>query len=383
MAIQALVSGLKFTKDFETFQETNRLEDEVKWTLTHTMYANMGGFIIRFATPEGQSQLSGEDTSQNNFDKWLEEFRIDHQTGYRYLGPFDWDPHPEHLILAKANINARGYDQDPTKDMTARALSGSVWALNAPQLLEARRRGIILQLPSITENEINDKNKGDTLIKLLAVLQVTWLGIQLIIRAVEGRQSSQLEITALALAFCAFATYLLLMWQPKDIRTPTVTLAQRSADEADFKILVDLYSENGLLGRRKHYGLDEFGQPKIRNDHLLRNLDWYGLGLGLFIFGCIHLLGWNFQFPSAVEHLLWRISGILVACLPLAFLLLKFDDDDNEGWWNTSLICLVIAGVVVFTFARLFLLVEAFRSTYYLPPSSYIATWANNIPHVG
>ncbi|KAK0702725.1 hypothetical protein B0H67DRAFT_595012 [Lasiosphaeris hirsuta] len=52
MAIQTLKRGLGFTKDFEDFQREEKLQDEKEWTLTHTMYANMGGFVIKFPTPE-------------------------------------------------------------------------------------------------------------------------------------------------------------------------------------------------------------------------------------------------------------------------------------------------------------------------------------------
>jgi hypothetical protein len=33
--------------------------------------------------------------------------------------------------------------------------------------------------------------------------------------------------------------------------------------------------------------------------------------------------------------------------------------------------------------ARLFIIVEVFRSLYYLPPENYVNTWATNIPHFG
>jgi hypothetical protein len=32
--------------------------------------------------------------------------------------------------------------------------------------------------------------------------------------------------------------------------------------------------------------------------------------------------------------------------------------------------------------ARLFMIVETFRTLFFLPPSAYIATWASNVPHI-
>ncbi|KAK5654234.1 hypothetical protein OQA88_7409 [Cercophora sp. LCS_1] len=383
VAIKTLASGLKHTQEFNAFQETEKLGDEAEWTLTHSMYANMGGFVVRFPTTEDLGQPSIEETS-DRIGTWLDKLRVYSEVGYRHLGPFDWDPHRKHFALAKANIGFLGLDEQNVSDGEARALSGSVWALNAPQLLEARRCGIIRQLSAITEDEINDKNKGDMLIKLLAILQVVWLNIQLIIRAIEGRQSSQLEITALALAACAFATYVLLLWQPKDIYTPAVLLAQRSPSQEEFDKLVKLTSKGGFFSR-KSYTVKNFTNPDAGEGKIEEGLDWYGTAIGLFIFGCIHLVAWNFHFPSAVEQLLWRISSLLVVCLPLALMVAFFFyiKAASGSWQEGVALIFLLLILVVFALARLFLLVEAFRSTYYLPPSSYVATWANNIPHFG
>jgi hypothetical protein len=37
---------------------------------------------------------------------------------------------------------------------------------------------------------------------------------------------------------------------------------------------------------------------------------------------------------------------------------------------------------VFYVAARLFMLVEIFRTLLYLPPDAYISTWASNVPHV-
>ena len=41
-------------------------------------------------------------------------------------------------------------------------LQGDRWSLNGPQLRVARGRGIIEKLPKITDDEVDDRNKGDS-----------------------------------------------------------------------------------------------------------------------------------------------------------------------------------------------------------------------------
>ena len=46
-----------------------------------------------------------------------------------------------------------------------------------------------------------------------------------------------------------------------------------------------------------------------------------------------------------------------------------------------SLIVILITGM--YAVARLFILVEAFRTLYFLPPAAFISSWASNLPHIG
>lgn len=41
-----------------------------------------------------------------------------------------------------------------------------------------------------------------------------------------------------------------------------------------------------------------------------------------FAFGATHSVAWNFEFPTAVERLLWRLSSVVTAvALPFAYLI--------------------------------------------------------------
>ena len=112
-----------------------------------------------------------------------------------------------------------------------------------------------------------------------------------------------------------------------------------------------------------------------------------GITVGSVIFGGIHVAAWNLSFPTPVEQILWRIASIMsTALLPIMYIVFLLDDVLLRYRSGLSLfpyrksLNLIIGGLYVI--ARLFLLVEIFRTLFYLPEDAYITTWASNIPHV-
>jgi hypothetical protein len=110
------------------------------------------------------------------------------------------------------------------------------------------------------------------------------------------------------------------------------------------------------------------------------------------IFGGIHVAAWNLSFPSPVEQILWRTASIMsTALLPimyiiflLHYILLEYILPSSWSMWRLNwyrkYLNIIIGGLYVI--ARLVLLVEIFRTLFYLPEDAYITTWASNIPHV-
>jgi hypothetical protein len=143
----------------------------VKWTLTHSYYANMGGFRLGI-------------TSHEKFfnDGW-----------YRY----------------------------PTIAITTRQFS------------YLRQKGVIHATPAISEEEIRDKAKADFFTNGIAVVQILWLFLSLIARAAKHLATSQLEILTAAFAACAVATYCFAWNKPKDVNTATTIHILRPLDIAE------------------------------------------------------------------------------------------------------------------------------------------------------
>jgi hypothetical protein len=109
-----------------------------------------------------------------------------------------------------------------------------------------------------------------------------------------------------------------------------------------------------------------------------------GSALGGTLFGGIHCLAWNFAFPTCTELILWRTCSIVTTVLPLLSIYFNLQWSYYNGWVEhlggdtasrlygpVLLICFLFP----YTLARLFLLIETFRSLFFLPPEAFIDTW--------
>jgi len=271
-------------------------------------------------------------------------------------------------------------------------LQGSIWVLDANQLRVARYYGIIEYLPDIQKEALSDRSKSDALIKFLALLQILWLIIQLIARRIRSLPSSQLEVVTVAYAACSAVTYFTLFSKPQGIGVPYVVYASRYPTP---KEIVRIAAEGPFSWNwiRRGYWLpnNAFHYSGQKWRYFWAQL--LGTGIGAALFGAVHLLAWNFAFPTPVERLLWRISALLTATVPVVAEIsfadlfrgemeLWFDDHIGYGclnwlWWNFLQIL-----ALTYVLARLFVLVEVFRTLYFLPPEAYLTTWSANVPHV-
>jgi len=385
-ALAEFVAARHCTNAILEFQREEKHDDEISWTPTHSHYANMGGVFVKFESDHTESSIieASDTTSQ-----WIKKLIDRCEAGYPGLGPFDWAVHKKHHEFARTWLSSHLNDSDGR--FGARMLSGDVWALSASQLLLLRKMGVITRFPDISERQINDKNKADAVVKFIAIVQVLWLAIQLAVRAAAGRQSSQIEITALAFAVCALITYLLLIHRPKDVSVPVVISAYRDVTFEEFTEVIALTQPVYLAGK-SFYSIPTSTTPCTGTDSgRYSDLQTLGILGGLSVFGAVHLIAWNFQYPNEIERLIWRISALMVTLLPIIAVLATDlvippdwqDESGIKGFVYKASTVILVSVMVLFFVPRLYLLVEAFRSTYFLPPTTYVTTWASNIPHIG
>ncbi|KAG2033092.1 hypothetical protein BDR03DRAFT_968434 [Suillus americanus] len=129
--------------------------------------------------------------------------------------------------------------------------------LTPNELLEFVRKGSV-DLPVITEAEIEDRSKGDGLSKGIAILQLLWFVAQLVARYIQNLPITLLEIDTLAVAALTCISYALWWKKPKDVGCPyivhlkaTATLPGRLAYE-DF-LDDDSSSFNGSRPSESYY----------------------------------------------------------------------------------------------------------------------------------
>ncbi|KAK8859274.1 hypothetical protein PGQ11_010008 [Apiospora arundinis] len=115
-----------------------------------------------------------------------EEFRSNANNVSRRYGHLNWRPHNHNSSMG--DITEHGL-----VNFQFLHLEGDVWVLNAKQLRYARSSGIISELYHIAEDELDDKGNGDAVVKSLALVQILWIGFQLLTRVVTKKLSSPLD----------------------------------------------------------------------------------------------------------------------------------------------------------------------------------------------
>ena len=111
------------------------------------------------------------------------------------------------------------------------------------------------------------------------------------------------------------------------------------------------------------------------------------------LFGALHCIGWNFDFPTHIEQLLWRIGSLAITAIPSILfvfgLMIQFGDDfsfESEmlgAMVVTVLAFLIGAGLIGYMLARLLLLTQAVVLLRKQPESAFYAiNWAYFLPHI-
>lgn len=380
-------------KNLSPSQETNNSSDERP---THGQQNDISTQPEDTEMNKSESLRNSVNIKQNTShpeDPTLTHFVLYLETSFLFLGGFDWKPLPDHRQI----VNSLAVEGDMGEWTSSKfekwakspfyTLCGDRWVLNAKQMWLAAKMGLIA-LPDVTERHIQDKSKSNSLVTTLALVQIAQLVAALGSRWRQGISVSQLEAVALAYAVCAVFTYALQWSCPKDVGVPITTQALRPASREDILAI-------GREGRARWWWGGMFTSytiPYMCTPHDSANHD-VGTLLGLAIFGAFHLIAWAFAFPTAGERLAWQIASIATAVIPLLILAVMVlvmrltSDRRRPDYWERKLQFLSVwpmaAISFIFVSIRMFMMVETFRSLYFLPPDGYIATGSANMPSYG
>ena len=447
LAFPEYLVGISTTNLFASWVNTPELKelaevDNVPWSLTHTILANMGGIAIRFTEhskeevleqnfqktsgssdlissakpisdlercdqvprsmvhgsvmqPETEveqadvsSTAKADDASSQRtlprsegMPKFIQDFQKNQERHLRGLGEIPWAQFRPHLALA---ANARLTTHWPTQNIDMATLHGNIWILDSKQLALARRSGVIQKLPSLTEEEIADRSKSDGLVRLLAVVQVLWLAVQLIIRRFAKIPFAALEISTVAFSSCAFIIYMTEWSKPKDVGVPFYLDTDAVVSPAVFSLIAKAAPTIFLQAR--HYYIAQSGVHQVVEGQFhKKDVDRLMILtsiLSIALFGGIHLFAWDLEFPTHIEKLLWRSAALTVAVAPtISALLVLLESIISHRTDKISKWSVMVLGPAYLA-ARLFIIVESFRSLYFLPPKAFISTWAANAPYI-
>lgn len=427
--------------------------DSVEWSLRHSIYANMGGFAIKFdhlddrafAIPEqdekdsqkhrlssqpgsqaepvtsgaggGEEERPRNDSEPDSFGALsadVESYAKDIETSLaanpylkiayeslverlktiednidkteKFMGESGWAVSPTNRRMLFKTVNARQmeyYDNTMWEEWLdgVAHLEGNIWVLNGPQFLYARSVGIIDRLPDVSRNELDNESNSDSLVKTLALVQVIWLIVQVIVRSTNKLPISQLEVLALAFAVFSLFTYGFLWPKPQDAQVAKFIQAARHPTVHDIMKLEekapsswgDVRSTQSLANNYYASYVVNLGET-----FPLPDVAWAISGL---LFGAVHCIAWDFQFPSFVECVFWRVSALAQAVLSLTYyasqtLYSKFPAYQRFLENRPALLWLIRLGlylqVLAYVVARLFIIVEAFRSLGFLPAEAFL-----------
>lgn len=303
--------------------------------------------------------------------------------------------------------------------------------VNSKQLHYLVSRGYVT-MPEVTKRDITDRTKADYFAKFVTIFQTTWFLLQVIGRGVARLHITTLELTAVAIVVCTFGTFYCWYKKPLDVEVPTivrpnVSIARILTEAGDVASApykqtpldfvddltpswsINVMSRFGIHTGPRRRPLRRLGNCRIPQ---LDKSSRVALFILTHVYGSMHLIGWNFAFPTAVEQLLWRIAATTI--FTTAFLFWAIDR--GEAWyfdkeylkWNylitwrqppanerigrdpnrefhaptwVLLTHLFIASC--YTTARLYLFFEGFFGLRRLPASAFeCVDWTQAIPHL-
>jgi hypothetical protein len=177
---------------------------------------------------------------------------------------------------------------------------------------------------NLGREDIEDKSKADWFVKSIAVLQIGWLVLNVIARAVKKLPITQIEVATIAFAVMAILTYAINWWKPKDVSQPIRLLHSGVGTSLHSHETVDLMQSFMIRLRRPHKAAaksrDIPDLKRMPNDLVWMEgqtpLFYHLLGFSSLVFGSLHCIAWNFQFPTRTELLCWRVASLLSATLP-------------------------------------------------------------------
>ena len=294
-------------------------------------------------------------------------------------------------------------------------------------------------IPDISEESIMDYARGNGLSKAILMAQVGWFCFNCLTRLVESLPLSLAEVSTVAHCFCTLLTYFVWWSKPFNIVVPAPMRGQRAREvhallkctPCEYQTALKIARETSLGSFNESQGtltsLSTFEAQSTNLDRIhlaaralvqppsslppcpeaafLRQplLDVPGSCCSpemisdrtrailviatRLLYGLPHFLGWNADFHTSHERLLWRISTVIVTSSGLLTVLgaallkyaLRFMSPKHVSALEKVAAVIMVSAYII---ASILLVIESIWQLFFLPPAAYkIASWANYWPH--
>ncbi|KAL8372535.1 hypothetical protein RB595_002052 [Gaeumannomyces hyphopodioides] len=220
----------------------------------------------------------------------------------------------------------------------------------------------------MSEADIANLSKSDTLTKVLAIGQSLYLAVQCIARRRVGLAYSLLELSTALYIVCAAAMYWLWREKPYDAQHVTAINEQTG----------------GSRGKRiKNMSDDHSSKIVVVGKAIFPALLQYATAI---LFGGLHLLAWNWTFPDPKSSLclwLWRGASLGMAGLPLVALALAVVIGSPYDSMMELASLVWLASVPLYAVCRLFIIGLVVYSLSHMPSGVYdVVPWTAYFPFV-
>jgi hypothetical protein len=333
-----LITGIAMRQFLDAYHSSKRMHTAgyPRWSITHSFYVHMGGF--RIERELFQARLPRTRDEQQRELAMLLEVQEEPNT---YV-PLDY------------------YDRTFTYHAA---------------ISDAIPTGSFLP-PRLSRDDITELSKAGFITKGLTCMQASWLLLQCIGRIAQRLPVTTLEVTTASFVLFTFSTYAFWWHKPFDtsIQTPVRATLNRTR-------IGDCFRNDGIdLGSRELINIifgarvktKDRSEPSSKFDICIQVVfvAWCSL------FGAVHCLAWNEQFPTSQERLFWRISSLIstitVPCIRLAAL-------SPNGYFGALFFLLTSAYIG----GRCCLLIEAFTGLRALPKDAFkTVEWSDLLPHI-
>ena len=308
------------------------------WSMSHAFFANMGGFVLNFQSQDQEEIVAGEEGDFHMFEKRPGSLRQD--------------------VAQREGLEQR--------------------FLCAAQLAMLIRKPYELHLPQLTTEDLRDRSKSNTLAKLLTCMQASWLVVQCFARAGQHLAVSQLELATAGFVGCTLMTYLFWWNKPRDVETRVAIICPNELRFPILELLDGLaISDNqqairDSLRKKGRLPFLTFMNPEGRTTTRMSNFIALLFAAVGAAFGAVHVIAWDFQFPSHAEMVIWRISSVTAVGLGLFIfvtvqLRIRIDGHLMGGgkarrdqvWTDMSTVILLISSIS-YLLIRLLLILQVF-----------------------